>query len=176
MDIKEETVKEQSEVGERPTTTHQERDASENLESSVQPTNESTMASSPGSANTGQTEEGAALDAAVFNDAFPAQLQEGTPLFRREMYTQPSPEGAMQSLPQSQAESADAAVQSCLAGSGTIDVSLLLAQEFVLVLSSKVWDPGGLVLLRRCGYGGWAYDNVVLQGAQYGLSYAISVR
>jgi hypothetical protein len=54
----------------------------------------------------------------------------------------PSLQTAVQSLPQSLAESADA-VQSCPAGGGMVEVSLIIAQEFVLVFSSKVWDPGG---------------------------------
>jgi hypothetical protein len=146
-----------------------------NLLEFVVSTDESTMAPIPGSTNMDPTsshhseeqesqsanEEGAAIAAAVFNA--PAHLEAED--------VQPPPHAVVQSLPQSPAESADAAVQSCPAGVGMIDVSLLLVQEFTLVMSSKVWDPGG-IFSRRC-HGGRACDKVAPQEAQ--RSYANNV-
>jgi hypothetical protein len=114
-------------------------------------------------------EEGAALAAAVLIDAPPVLLQLWIPVPEVEN-AQPPPQAAVRGLPQSLPESADA-IQSCPARGGRIDVSLLPAQEFVLVFSSKVWDPGGL-FFSRC-HGGRACDTVAPKEAR--RSYANSV-
>ena len=117
------------------------------------------------------SEEGAALDAAVFSA--PAQRQKETPSLEAEIAPLPSPQAVVQSLPQSLAELVDA-VQSCpvAAARGMIEVSLIIAQEFTLVFSSKVWDPGGLSFPSRCSRGR-ACDKVAPQEAR--RSYANSV-
>ena len=108
------------------------------------------------------SEEGAALDAAVFSA--PAQRQEETPSLKAEIASPPSPQEAAQSLPQSLAESADAAAQSCPAGGGTIEIFLISAKEFTLVSSNRMWNPGGSVTGHY--YSGRVYDNVAHKEVQ----------
>ena len=109
------------------------------------------------------SEEGAVLDAAVFS-APPAQRQEETPSLEAEIASPPSPQEAVQSPPQSLAESADAAVQSCPAGGGMIEIFLISAKEFTLVSSSRMWNPGGTVTCHY--YSGRVYDNVAHKEVQ----------
>ena len=114
------------------------------------------------------TEEGAVLVTVVFSAS---ELQKETIAAEASVHR----EAAAQGLPQSPVESADA-IQSCLTGDGMIDdVSLFLARGFILVLSSKVWDPGGRCSHRRCYRGGGACDNVAPKVVQYSGSYANGV-
>jgi hypothetical protein len=69
------------------------------------------------------------------------------------------------------------AVGSCRgAVAGTSDIPRDAKNEFKLVSSSKVWDPGGL---SPADYNDSSrervYDDVALQAAQHGLSYATKV-